>query len=224
MTANSGASKAAISFHYGHMDRGTLVILNGGSSAGKTTLGKALQETMDQCYLLLGIDVFWFSLPPRQLDLNQVEPDYYSWDVTTENGLEYFRVTPGPILDKAMRGRYLAIRQFLDLGFNVVADDVIWKREWLLEALDIFEGYRVYFVGVFVSDTEGARREMSRGDRHAGWDRGSARYAHHDATYDFSVDTTDQGPFQCALEIKRALANDARPKAFDEMRRRFRAG
>jgi chloramphenicol 3-O phosphotransferase len=52
-----------------------------------------------------------------------------------------------------------AIAQFLELGLNVVADDVIWKREWLLDALRIFAPYRVYFVGVFVSDEEGARRE-----------------------------------------------------------------
>ncbi len=203
------------------MSKGTLIILNGGSSAGKTTLGKALQDTMDECYLLLGIDVFWFSLPPRQLDLDRVDPEYYSWDVSIENGLEYFRVTPGPILDRVMEGRYLGIRQFLDLGFNVVADDVIWKREWLLQALQLFEDYRVYFVGVFVSDAEGARRETARGDRHAGWDRGSARFAHHDAIYDMTVDTTDHDPEQCALEIKRALADNARPKAFAKMRRRF---
>jgi chloramphenicol 3-O phosphotransferase len=203
------------------MNQGTLIILNGGSSAGKTTLGKALQDAMEECYLLLGIDAFWFTLPPRQLDLNRVEPDYYSWDVTIEDGLEYFKVTPGPILDRVMEGRYRGIRQFLDLGFKVVADDVIWKRDWLLQALEIFDSYRVFFVGVYVSDAEGARREIARGDRHAGWDRGSARFAHHDAIYDFTVDTTDHDPRQCALEIKRALADHARPKAFDEMRRRF---
>jgi chloramphenicol 3-O phosphotransferase len=203
------------------MSKGTLIILNGGSSAGKTTLGRALQDSMDECYLLLGIDVFWFSLPQRQLDLDRVDPEYYSWEVSLENGLEYFKVTPGPILDRVMAGRYLAIRQFLDLGFNVVADDVIWKREWLLQALRVFDGYRVFFVGVFVSDAEGARREIARGDRHPGWDRGSARFAHHDASYDFTVDTTDHDPQQCAREIKSALANNAQPKAFEEMRRLF---
>jgi chloramphenicol 3-O phosphotransferase len=93
------------------MNKGTLIILNGGSSAGKTTLGKALQDTMGECYLLLGIDAFWFTLPPRQLDLDRAEPDYYSWDVTIEDGLEYFKVTPGPILDRVMQGRY---REFVN--------------------------------------------------------------------------------------------------------------
>ncbi len=201
----------------------TLIILNGGSSAGKTSLGRALQDVMSETYLLLGIDTFWFSLPPRQLDLNSVQPQYYSWDVTVENGLEYFRITPGPILDKAMLGRNLAIEQFLKLGFNVVADDVIWKREWLIDALRIFAPYRVYMVGVLVSDEEGARREIQRGDRHAGWDRGSARYAHHDAIYDLKIDTTFESPQQAALEIKAALDAGLAPGAFVEMRSKFLA-
>jgi chloramphenicol 3-O phosphotransferase len=199
----------------------TLIILNGGSSTGKTSLGRALQEVMPETYLLLGIDAFWFSLPPRQLDLNRVEPQFYSWDTTTEDGLEYFRITPGPILDKTMLGRYLAIEQFLKLGFNVVADDVIWKRDWLLDALRIFAPYRVYMVGVFVSDEEGARREIQRGDRHTGWDRGSAHYAHHDAIYDLKIDTTFESPQRAACEIKAALDAGLKPGAFVEMRRKF---
>lgn len=203
-------------------ERGRVIILNGGSSAGKTTLGKALQDLLlPEPYLLLGIDAFWLALPPRQLSLETVEPRYYSWDTTVENGLEYFRIIPGPILDRAMRARYRAIAQFLDEGLNVIADDVIWKREWLIDALKILAPCRVFMVGVFVSDAEGARREEIRGDRHPGWDRGSARYAHHDAIYDLTVDTTLMTPEQEAARIKQAL--DARPEgdAFGQMRRKF---
>jgi chloramphenicol 3-O phosphotransferase len=113
---------------------GKLIILNGGSSAGKTTLGKALQDLFDENYLLLGIDTFWLALPPKQLDLERVEP-HYTCKSHFENGLEYFEITPGPILDRLMHGRYLSVAQFLDLGFNVIADDVIWKREWWIDAL-----------------------------------------------------------------------------------------
>jgi chloramphenicol 3-O phosphotransferase len=202
--------------------KGRVIILNGGSSAGKTTLGKALQDLLlPDPYLLLGIDAFWLALPPRQLNLDTVESRYYSWETTTENGLEYFRIIPGPVLDRAMRARYRAIAQFLDEGLNVIADDVIWKREWLLEALEILAPFRVFMVGVFVSDAEGARREVIRGDRHPGWDRGSARYAHHDAIYDLKVDTTLMTPQQEATRIKKALDTRPKGKAFDQMRRKF---
>jgi chloramphenicol 3-O phosphotransferase len=183
--------------------KGSLIILNGGRVPGRRVLVLAP--------------------PPRELDLERVAPEYYSWDVHLENGLEYFRIRPGPILDRLMLGRTRAIAQFLELGLNVVADDVIWKREWLLDALRIFAPYRVYFVGVFVSDEEGARREQLRGDRHGGWDRGSARYAHHDARYDLRIDTTHQTPWGCAEEIKHALHRGLAQSAFEEMRWRYLA-
>src|SRR5438046_2141953 len=106
---------------------GTLVILNGGSSAGKTSVGHALQDLMEEPYLLLGIDLVWLAIPPRQLDLDRVDPRYYTWRVTVEDGKEYFEIVPGPLLDRVMSGRYRAIRAYLDLGLNVLADEVLWK-------------------------------------------------------------------------------------------------
>jgi chloramphenicol 3-O phosphotransferase len=57
-----------------------------------------------------------------------------------------------------------------------------------------FEGRHVTFVAVRVSEAEGARREILRGERHAGWNRGSARAADADAIYDIEIDTTHTPP------------------------------
>ena len=46
------------------MGTGTLILLNGGSSAGKTTLARAFQDLDPACWMLLGIDLFWGALPP----------------------------------------------------------------------------------------------------------------------------------------------------------------
>ena len=203
---------------------GKLIVLNGGSSAGKTSLAQAFQDVADECWMHLGIDVFWLALPPGQLDLARVRPGYYTWDSTLgDDGLEYFTVHPGPLLDRAMHARYHAIRAYLDHGMNVIADDVIWKRDWLLDALQIFHGYQVWMVGVHVSDAEGARREQERGNRYPGWNRGSARAAHADADaeYDFEVDTT---PIPVAALARRLLGlyqACPNPQAFDRLRRRL---
>lgn len=79
------------------------------------------------------------------------------------------------------------------------------------------------FIGVYVSDAEGARRENARGNRHAGWNRGSARSAHAHSLYDLTVDTTDQSPEDCASAIKRALDEGVVGAAFETLRGR-RAG
>jgi len=43
-------------------------VLNGGSGAGKTTIGRTLQSSLDGTWLLLGIDVFLWTLPPAMFE------------------------------------------------------------------------------------------------------------------------------------------------------------
>jgi chloramphenicol 3-O phosphotransferase len=201
---------------------GKLIILNGGSSAGKTSLACAFQDLAAECWMHLGIDLFWFALPPEQLDLARVRPEYYTWDSVVEaDGREWFTIHPGPLLDKAMHARHRAIRAYLDYGMNVIADDVIWKREWLVDALRTFDGCRVWMVGVHVSDEEGARREEERADRHPGWNRGSARAAHADTEYDFELDTTATPAPVLARQLHERYLACREPTAFNRLRKRF---
>lgn len=199
---------------------GKIVILVGGSSAGKTSLGKALQAELKELYVLMGIDMFWFTLPPKQLDLDQVDPDYYSWHMEERDGKPLFVIKPGPILDRLMIARYPAIRAYLDAGFNVIADEVLWKREWLEECIKALDGYDVTFVKVFCSDEEGARREIARGDRHVGWNRGSAYYSDLDCLYDAEIDTTSHSPAECAKLLATQLQT-TEGSAFKKMRSQF---
>ena len=43
----------------------SVIFLNGASSSGKTSIGKALQDILDQPYLLLGLDTMFQTVPPR---------------------------------------------------------------------------------------------------------------------------------------------------------------
>lgn len=201
---------------------GKLIVLNGGSSAGKSSVALEFQELASECWLHLGIDAFWGALPHSQLDLQQVRPEYYTWDLTVDaDGLEWLSVTPGSLLEKAMHARYLAIRAFLDEGINVISDDLIWTRDWLIDLLSTFDGYDVWLVGLHVSDEEGARRERERGGRIAGSNRGSAVLAHADMEYDFELDTTGVAPQVLAQDICEKYQALPRPTAFDRLRRRF---
>jgi chloramphenicol 3-O phosphotransferase len=83
------------------------------------------------------------------------------------------------------------------------------------------EGCKVWLVGSHVSDEEGARREIERGDRHAGWNGGSARAADADVVYDFELDTTDSSVAVLARKLDEAYEACRDPKAFDRLRERF---
>ena len=138
------------------MPTGKLIILNGGSSAGKTSLGRAMQDLLPDCHMLLGIDTFSLALPPAQLNLSHVSAAYYTWrSETGADGREYFVVEPGPILDQAMYARYRAIKAYLDFGLHVIADDVIWKRDWLVDMVRAAHAHAIYDVEI---DTRACRR------------------------------------------------------------------
>ena len=47
------------------MRPGHIILLNGTSSAGKSTLAKALQTLLSEPYLHVGIDTLVFALPKR---------------------------------------------------------------------------------------------------------------------------------------------------------------
>src|SRR5215210_7269944 len=49
----------------GSMEQGTVIFLNGTSSAGKSSIAKILQETMDGYFIHTGIDHFIERLPPK---------------------------------------------------------------------------------------------------------------------------------------------------------------
>jgi chloramphenicol 3-O phosphotransferase len=196
---------------------GKLIILNGGSSSGKSSLAKAFQEIADELYLFMGADAFWFSLPPREVDLVRVEPQYFTWTIEGPHDFEYFRIIPGPILDRLMVARYRAIAGLLDSNFNVIADELIWKRLWLEESLKILQPYQVTFVGVRCEDKVLTQRESRRKDRKPGWARGSALYAHEDCLYDVEIDTTFDTAEAAAAKLKEALRYISKPTAFQKM-------
>lgn len=178
---------------------------------------KAFQNIAAQPFFLLGIDVFWFAMPPVQIDLETVSDNYYTWISEEADGRPYFRIVPGPVLNECMLARYRSMAAYLDRGLNVIADEVFWSREWLEESLKVFAPYITYYAGVFCEDSELSRREIQRGDRYCGWARGSQIYAHKDARYDVSIDSTHRTPEECAWFLWQYVAENPSPTAAASM-------
>jgi chloramphenicol 3-O phosphotransferase len=161
-------------------------------------------------------------MPEKAINLERVQPEYYKWcEEETADGLKYFRILPGKFLNESMLARYKSMAAYLDQGLNVVADEVFWSKDWLLESLEVFAKYTCYYIGIFCSDEELSRRELERGDRYQGWARGSQIYAHKDAIYDLTIDNTKKTPLECAQEIKAFLSSHSHPGAADTMREKF---
>ncbi len=203
------------------MDKGKIVILNGASSAGKTSLAKAIQRQFTDTYLLMGIDMFWMTMPENQLDLTTVDASFYTWIEEVFDDKPFLRIIPGPILDQIMIARYEAIAVYLNAGFNVIADDVTWSKLWLVEGLKTLAPFESYFVGVFADDRVLSHREILRGDRLTGWARGSQKWVHEHLTYDITLDSSVISSQELALKVVAAVEGDFTPKAAATMRQLF---
>jgi len=192
------------------MTNGTIIILNGTSSSGKTSLVKALQQILDEPYLDAGIDRFLWMLPKRYLDRPL-------WDEVL--GLA---VKAGPTGHTLMSGMHRAIAALSRAGNHVIADHVLVERQWLQECADLFGDLPAFFVGVRCPLEILEQREKSRIDRTLGQARAQFDLVHAHGIYDLEVDTSVSSPEECALQIKKRLQDGTPPSAFKRLRSDFK--
>lgn len=149
------------------MDKGKIIFLNGVSSAGKTTLAKALQDCFEDRYFYLSADNFFHTAPSK----------YYEQDFVSN-------------LQAAMSGMHHAIRAYSDAGMNVVVDHVLIQPfGFLEECVRLLHDYPVLFVHVCCPVEELRRREISRGDREEGQGEAQLELLEPQDCYDLIVDT-----------------------------------
>jgi chloramphenicol 3-O phosphotransferase len=200
------------------MPQGKIILLNGASSSGKTSIVQALQSTLNEPYLEAGIDKFLFMLPH----------DYLMTPHLWHQVIGYERGANDELLPKAgshghqlMQGMHRAIAALAMTGNNVVADHVLLDALWLSDCLTAFEGLEVLFVGIICPIEVLEAREKDRRDRTLGQARGQAGIIHQNCIYDLEVDTCQLSAEACAEQIKgRLLAG--RFTAFDQMRQQKR--
>ncbi len=197
-----------------------LIFVNGPSSAGKTTLCRALQSAIPEPYLSIGFDDFVFTSAPRYYlgadTLEQTSTDDY-----TAQGVEMITTSPpgepvsvtavfGPVFRRLILAMPAAVRALVDGGNAVIFDDVLHDGEMYTSRRRAFAGLDVVTVGV-VCDLEILEtRERSRGDRVLGRARGLVDVVHTFCDYDVVVDTGAHDPEACVAEILDGLTGDAR--------------
>ncbi|MBC8137699.1 MAG: AAA family ATPase [Fibrella sp.] len=193
------------------MSVGRVIVLNGPSSAGKSTLCKALQKTSDEYWWHVQMDTFTTMQPTWVMpEPAPGEKDHLSWNHEVR-------------LAGFLSGYYQCIRVLALAGNNVIADAGFLKVEWLLEQIDALDGIDSLYVGVFCPLEEVERRELARGDRQPGYARSQYEVVHNHGPYDVEVDTSLLGPDEIARVIRKALATPPYPKAFTRILGRHRA-
>ena len=180
------------------MKKGTVIYLNGVSSAGKTTLARVLQEKLPEPYYWLANDTFCDMSPAKLWDIDQLETEYQALSLLNQT-----------------------VKLFSDTGKNTIVDNVLLntqKKGLLEECVDLLHGYPVLFVHVTCPIHELQRREKMRGDRSIGQAEGQLGILYPQTTYDVTVDTFNDPIEVCADKIMALLDDPTNFKAFHTLR------
>ncbi|MFJ8011510.1 chloramphenicol phosphotransferase CPT [Streptomyces sp. NPDC096339] len=168
-----------------------MIILNGGSSSGKSGIVRCLQDVLPDPWLAFGCDSFVDALPARM----RASDDGITFDADggVSVGAE-FRA-----LEEAWTEGIVAM---VRAGARVIIDDVFLggaaSRQRWQKALG---GVDVLWVGVRCESAVAEGREIARGDRVRGMAAAQADLVHEGVAYDVEVDTTHTESLLCAQAI-----------------------
>ena len=161
-----------------------LILLNGPSSAGKSSIAKELKQKLDLC----GADPVIISID----DYMKIGTDEEIWED------DVFEVMPDMCGDitPALRQRKW-----------VIADHVITSARIYEALLDAAEGFSTVRVLVTCSLEILRKREKERGNRFAGSAETSLQYLYPKEGYDLRVDSGETQPAVSAEKIMEFLRN-----------------
>jgi len=185
-----------------------VVVLNGASSAGKTTLATAfrdLRAVAGEFWLMLGIDDFLAKLPPGWKGAAPGQPAYDAECVRFETTPAGARACFGGVGQHLLRAYHAAVAGAARAGVNVIVDEVVTDKTVWDDWRTVLAGVDVVWVGIRCAADVADERNRSRGDRFPGLARGQTLTVHEHATYDFEIDTTARPPRAALLELTRQL-------------------
>jgi chloramphenicol 3-O phosphotransferase len=168
-----------------------VIILNGGSSSGKSGLARCLQAALPDPWLAFGVDTFVDAMPASMRASN------YGIDFAPDGSITVgagFRALEAAWIEGIAAMARTGARIILDEVFLGGADS---QARWV-EALGDLP---VLWVGVRCDAAVAAGREIARGDRVVGMAAQQAEVVHQGVTYDLEVDTSHTESIECARTI-----------------------
>jgi chloramphenicol 3-O phosphotransferase len=170
-----------------------VIVLNGGSSSGKSSIAACLQAQLDGTWLALGVDDLIRALSHGPLDTSAGG----TLEITPEGSV---------VVDDAFRGAELAwyegLAAMARAGAGLIVDEVFLGGGSSQDRLRAaFSDLSVLWVGVRCDAAVAEAREVQRGDRNIGQARDQAQRVHEGVRYDVVLDTDDVSPNESARSL-----------------------
>ncbi|HEX4723068.1 MAG TPA: chloramphenicol phosphotransferase CPT [Pseudonocardiaceae bacterium] len=168
-----------------------VLVLNGGSSSGKSGIVRCLQAVLPDPWLAIGVDMLVDAMPAALR--------------TSAAGIEFAddgAVNVGPGFRTLEAAWIAGVAAMARAGVRIIVDDVFLgggdsQQRWRHGLGEV----GVLWVGVRCDGAVAADREAARGDRVAGMASAQADLVRRGVAYDVEVDTTHAEAMRCARTI-----------------------
>ncbi|NEB04307.1 chloramphenicol phosphotransferase CPT [Streptomyces sp. SID13726] len=170
-----------------------MIVLNGGSSSGKSGIARCLQAVLPDPWLVFGVDALIEAMPGTGAGIE------FAADGEVNVGPEFMAL-------EAAWARGIAATAYA--GARLIIDDVFLgggatQDRWR----GVLDGLDVLWVGVRCDAEVAAGREIARGDRVRGMAEKQAEIVHQGVVYDVEVDTGRAEALECARSIAEAVVS-----------------
>ncbi|MBD0741122.1 chloramphenicol phosphotransferase CPT [Streptomyces sp. CBMA152] len=173
-----------------------VIVLNGGSSSGKSGIARCLQAVLPDPWLALGIDTLVEATPASMR--------------AGGGGIELAgdgEVIVGPEFRAVEAAWMEGIAAMARAGARIILDEVfLGGADSQLRWQKALGELRVVWVGVRCDGAVAAGREVARGDRITGMAMSQAELVHRGMVYDVEVDTAGVESMECARVIAAQVA------------------
>ncbi len=191
---------------------GTVIVLNGPSGSGKSSIQKEFQKLMmPNLWIKVGIDnLFDFPMPditPENMQTWQSQNPIRWVETTKDKDNNVITLFTGEQGEKVAYGMNSAIAAYVQNGCNVIVDYIAYKQEWISDLQNKLKKVKTYYVAVEIPLDVLEEREHARGTSPAGHARSHYATVYGDIKYDLKVNSGTSSAQQIAQQIQKLIKN-----------------
>jgi chloramphenicol 3-O phosphotransferase len=193
---------------------GRVVLLNGASSSGKTSVARELQRLLPEPHLVAGIDSFLPMLRPdghigifwqqRTNENSGGDEAPVRWVFPDREG-EPVQIEFSEPGHRLIRGMHRSIAALARAGNDVIFEHVLLYPGWADDLREALAGIAVTYVGIRCPVEMLENRERARADAVVGQARGHSDVVYANMRYDVEVDTSRMSANEAAKVIAACL-------------------
>jgi len=170
----------------------TVIVLNGASSVGKSTLAVAVQNLLPKPFLHVGVDTLLAAMPPSSAGI-----------AVADDG----SVAVAGDFQRLELAWYAGLAAMASCGAGLIIDEVFLAGQTSQQRLaNALGNVSTMWIGVHCRLDIAVNREANRPDRSTGMAASQASAVHGGVKYDLEIDTTDRTPSNCARDILGSIA------------------